>query len=231
MRSLRSAVLPKLFAASVVAAGALASREAAAADPMGPKIEKGLFLPVGLNLGYSVNTPKGAANGFILGGETSLAFFKDLFWTGAYADILRDFGEQETRTSVGLEAGYGPVGVDFGYLGAFRDETAHGVRVRGILTASAISVYGGYARTWTDARTHAEFGVLLKVPLPIFIQEVKKKPDEVVPPPPPPPIDEPKPAPAPTTPAEETTPPAETPAPTETKPAETPVPPPAQISP
>lgn len=142
----------------------------------GPKIDKGLFLPVGLNVGYSANyaRERSVSNGFLFGGEASLVFFKRFIWSGAYADVLRDFGEQEWRSSVGLEAGVGPVGVDIGWLGAFRDQAEHGFRARMILTTSAISAYAGYGRTWTDGRSQAEFGLLLKVPLPIFVESQKR---------------------------------------------------------
>ena len=210
MRSTFKSLVRSVAALSLVVAPiALVTAPREARADMGPKIDKGLFLPVGLNLGYSVNTAKGAANGFLFGGEASLVFLKQWIWTGTYADVLRDFGEDETRTSIGLEAGVGPFGVDFGYLGAFRGEVAHGFRGRAIVTLPPLGVYAGYSRTWTDHRTHLEFGALFKIPVPIFTESVKrpepvretkpeeKKPEAPVEPTAPAPASEPAPAPAP----------------------------------
>lgn len=236
MTSFARSVVRTALCASVLAGALLSARDASA--DAGPKIDKGLFLPVGVNLGYSLNGAKpgtNAANGFLFGGEASLAFWKTFVWTGMYADVLHDFGENETRTSIGLEAGVGPVGVDFGYLGAFRDETAHGIRIRGILTASAVSLYGAYARTWTDARTHGEIGVLLKLPLPLFIEPVKRPeplrsvpPEKPMPLATPPAAAEPPPSSPPTAPAPTDAAPTEpTPAPSSTPQGAPPPPPPA----
>jgi hypothetical protein len=190
--SLFPVALRPLLAASLAALPllvALAPREAHA-QMKGFKLEEGLFVPFGLNLGYSVNGDKGparAANGFLLGPEISLVKYDRMWWAGTYADLLRDFGEGEWRASTGLEAGFGPVGVDFGYVGAFRGDVAHGVRVRGIVTLPPLGVYGGYGRTWTDGVSYGEIGVLFKIPLPIFTTMARSK----GPPPAPTPIDPP----------------------------------------
>jgi hypothetical protein len=221
--SLRPVALRSVLAASVVALPLLLGARDANAQMRGFKLEEGLFVPIGLNLGYSVNGDKGpakAANGFLLGPEISLVKYDRLWWTGAYADLLRDFGEGEWRSSAGLEAGYGPVGVDFGYVGAFRGDVSHGVRVRGIVTLPPLGIYGGYGRTWTDGVSYGEIGVLFKIPLPIFTTMEQGK----GPPPAPMPIDPPAmPATPPAEAPKATEPPAVVP-PSETTPAEPPKP-------
>ena len=87
---------PFLFLLTCVAALFIAT--GARADA-GPKIRDSLWLPVGLNVGYSVN-PSPLDNGFLIGPELSFVYLsKQLYWAGVYGDTLRDFGSDATRVS------------------------------------------------------------------------------------------------------------------------------------
>ena len=105
--------------------------------------------------------------GFVIGGELSIACWgcihlTDLSWFGAYVDVLRDFGVDEFRGSVGPEFGFGPIGVDGGLL-VSRDsnDTDLGWTARALITSGIVGVYGRYLKFPGEPRS-GEFGVLLK---------------------------------------------------------------------
>lgn len=153
----------------------LSSGEARASD------FEGVFVPVGANVGGSMRT--GDGGGLVLGAEASVVYFNGA-WVGAYADALWDFGPSELRHSIGPEIGLGPLGVDFGYLGAVRDGNYRpGYAARGMLTIALLSVYGRYGHVFGEPRNEefAEVGVLLKVPIPVGSHGRPPRP----PPPPP----------------------------------------------
>jgi hypothetical protein len=147
-----------------------------------------LYLPIGLNLGGSLNGS--LPNGFVLGGEISAAYLHhSIAWWGGYADVLHDFGVKATRISVGPEVGWGPVGLDGGFLLEARDGQAHaGTALRLLLSVSLLSVYGRWGHTFGDGeRNFGEAGVLLKVPIPIWEKPKTDRPWRGPPPPPAPP--------------------------------------------
>jgi hypothetical protein len=161
---------------------------AASADG-GPDLSKTdvLFLPIGLNLGGAVN--QGAPNGFVLGGEVSAVYlYRTWAWTGAYVDVLRDFGAGATRFSIGPEGGWGPFGLDGGFLIEERGGQAHpGTALRLVLSASVLTLYGRWGHVFgDDERNFAEIGVLIKFPIAIW--EKKSQPEVPWQGPPPPPL-------------------------------------------
>jgi hypothetical protein len=92
------------------------------------------------------------------------------FWWGGYVDLLRDFGRDTTRLTLGPEAGYTVVGADGGLLLEFGDKTRTGFVIRPVLTAGIVTLfyrYGHYFDSDPDNRFH-ELGVLVKWGLPFY---------------------------------------------------------------
>ncbi|MBH23217.1 MAG: hypothetical protein CMH57_01910 [Myxococcales bacterium] len=144
---------------------ALLAISAPAAASYGPSVisspRKGLYAPVGVNLGYS---GVGRYGGLLLGAEGSLVWY-DSSWFGLYGDLLRDFGAGSFRASVGPEVGNQFVGVDGGVVfDTGGDARARvGGRFRGLLTAGSVTFYGG--ATFFEEESAAEIGLLLKFPM------------------------------------------------------------------
>ncbi len=155
--------------------GVLCAPTAAHADA-GPKVRDSLWLPMGVNLGYSVN-PDPLSNGFLLGTELSLVYIgKDFMWAGVYGDVLRDSGSKSTRMSVGAEAGAAIFGLDVGYVRQLSDPATDGFRARFLLSLAAVHLYGGVGHLFAEpeGQTYGEAGVLLKFPLML----VEAEPDD-----------------------------------------------------
>lgn len=128
-----------------------------------------IYAPIGVNMGAAFN-PKRLDNGFILGGEASVAATnKDYLWFGGYVDALHDFGADSTRISIGPELGLFIVGVDGGLVLSTLDGLHAGIVGRILLTLPVVS---GYARLGTifdspQEGVYGEVGVLIKIPVPI----------------------------------------------------------------
>ena len=183
--------MPRLVAAVAAAVVALAAAGEARA---GGFDLNGIWSPVGVALGGSFNGQD--RGGFFVGPEASVVYFSEGVWAGGFADVVWDFGSHQLRHTIGPELGFGPFGVDFGYLGVLQDgDYRPGYAARGMLTFSLISVYGRYGHVFDDAPipTFGEVGVLLKVPIPVKIEPRLRPP----PPPPPPPPSPPPPPPPP----------------------------------
>ena len=159
----------------LVGAALLAALTTTAVADVGPKFERGLFLPVGLSLGGAFRGD-GVPNSFLLGVETSLAFFEvsgppSGVWAGVVTDVAYDFERAAVRYRAGLEAGWWMMGGEITYIGAFDD--GHQSGIGGRLTATLqgiVSVYGGYGRFFSADAGFGELGLLIKVPLPLWTQ-------------------------------------------------------------
>ena len=177
---------------------ALSSWASMATADGGPKLpDSALFLPVGINVGAGLRT---GSNGLLLGPEASLVYWRTGSWIGLYTDGLFDLGDHRQRWSIGPECGYGPFGVDAGFVTQFGDERVFGgVRVRGLLSLALLSVYGagGYLPQHPSQQSWAEVGVLIKFPIALWMSHDRPAwvPDypQPVPPPPMPPPPEPLP--------------------------------------
>lgn len=128
---------------------------------------RGQYALGGLTTGYGF-ARRGAPNGgVLLGSEVSFVnLTRDLYWFGAYADGLYDFGAGEGRFSVGPEVGVAFFGLDGGYLAVVGPGgTQHGFTVRPLLTCGLASAYVRYGQvvTGTDDR-FGEVGLLVKLP-------------------------------------------------------------------
>jgi hypothetical protein len=126
----------------------------------------------GLTGGGSFGSP--GAGGFV-GGELSVAWLKELWWGGIYADGAYDFGHGAGTFTAGPEVGWGPIGLDGGAglrLG-LKDEPEVGFVGRGMITLGLFAVFGRYGY-WLDTNdeddpnvvgTHVgQVGVLVKLP-------------------------------------------------------------------
>lgn len=169
----------------------------------GPKIRDSVWLPIGMNFGYSIN-PDPAPNGFLVGPELSLVYLDEsAYWLGAYTDVLRDFGSDITRLSAGLEGGVAVFGLDLGYVSAFSDGArADGLRGRLLFSLAVVHLYGGVGHLFgePESRTYGEVGLLLKAPIPLWEDTTPRRP-RYLPEPGPEPPEYPAPAPAPLAPA------------------------------
>jgi hypothetical protein len=137
----------------------------AAADG-GPKVDPGWYLPFGITLGAALHPA--LAHGFFLGGEVSGVYFsRRALWAGGYADVLYDWGSDALRWTAGPELGWGPFGIDFGYLGQRREgAVAHGIAGRGLFTVGVVGIYGrvGWLPGAAGEERFAEVGLLIKFP-------------------------------------------------------------------
>lgn len=138
----------------------------------GPKITDSLWMPVGVNLGWAVN-PSPVRNGFLIGPEVSLVYLDQKgWWAGAYTDALYDGGSERARISAGGEVGYAILGIDLGYVTTLRGEREQGFRARAMLSLAAVHLYGGAGRL-SDS-TYGELGVLLKFPIELWAEPVRR---------------------------------------------------------
>lgn len=133
----------------------------------GPKLPKrGLFVLPGLTLGGTSSFDVGT--GFTLGGELSMAYWYRGLWAGLVSDGLYDWQRDHGRFMFGAEAGWGPIGLDGGYLlevgegGPF-----HGLGLRLVFSIGVVQLYTRYGGMF-NAPDFMEWGLLIKVPLSIF---------------------------------------------------------------
>jgi hypothetical protein len=148
---------------------------AAAAEPnIGPLfIPKGVFLPVGVNLGGALHPSIRGGSGFLFGGEVSAVYHSHdphPLWAGGYVDVLRDFGTGSTRFSLGPEFGWAFLGLDAGYLGQIKKGVYHhGVVGRFLLSIGVVTAYARWGHLFDDPAesNFGEFGALLKFPIPL----------------------------------------------------------------
>ena len=129
--------------------------------------QRGYALLLGPNVGGAFHKTPGA----LLGAEISFVHFDDGVWFGLYSDLLQDLGLRRTRVTVGPEMGFGPFGIDVGYLRELSDlDPRQGFRIRGILSAFLVSAYVGTGTMGAvDQRYHfREGGLLFKMPLARF---------------------------------------------------------------
>ena len=134
-------------------------------------IVHGLYLPVGMNIGLAFHDAGESPVHFVIGSEISLVQFgqsgEDTSWLGGYVDGLWDSGIEGFRGSIGPELGWGPFGLDFGFvLQANSDDTNPGFVVRPVFTASFIAIQGRYGHLFGGAKNtnYGELGLLIKIP-------------------------------------------------------------------
>ncbi|MEJ7728328.1 MAG: hypothetical protein WKG00_03855 [Polyangiaceae bacterium] len=108
--------MPRLVTALAAAAVALTAVGEARA---GGYDLNGIWSPVGVALGGSFDGQD--RGGFFVGPEASVVYLSDGVWAGGFADVVWDFGSDQLRHAIGPELGFGPFGVDFGYLGVLQD--------------------------------------------------------------------------------------------------------------
>ncbi len=142
-----------------------------------PSINGKSWLPLGINFGYTWGDSKikGESQdvGF-LGVEISYAVtFEPSNWVGVYMDIVHLFDDNSNRFSFGPEFGFGGFGVEGGYVAELGESNDHGIQGRLLFYWVAFGVYIRGGSLWNNddnglSRSFGEFGMLLKMPLPLF---------------------------------------------------------------
>jgi hypothetical protein len=137
-------------------------------DREGELLPDGLFLPVGVYVGSASHAD--SDTDLLLGLEASAVLFPvgHSNWNGVYVDVLQDFGNDSVRTSLGLEVGFGFLGLDGGALLEFSEHGTYlGYAVRPMLSFGVIHVYGrwGFLPSKPEDDSFREIGVLLKYPI------------------------------------------------------------------
>jgi hypothetical protein len=139
-------------------------------------IDKKLWLPIGINFGYTWTDAtadgQGQDSGF-LGFEVSTVMtLESSVWFGAYFDAIfpLDADAATARISFGPEIGFAFLGMDGGYVAEFYDGNAsEGVQVRFLFYWVIGGIYVRTGALWSDdtdgARGFTEAGMLFKLPL------------------------------------------------------------------
>ena len=158
-----------LRCALVILALALSSKTARALHSDFKLTDK-YYVPTGFNLGVAMAPERPV--GLILGGEMSLVYLhKSLLWTGAYTDLVYDFGNDARRFSIGPEVGCGFFGLDGGYLVSSREEeTHHGFQLRAVLTIASFMALGlrwGHLVGEVEHPNFSEINLIFKFPFPM----------------------------------------------------------------
>lgn len=136
-------------------------------DPFVGVVPGVFFLPgASIGSGWNIDDEQGLTFGveasatYFFGGPAGFGF-----WTGGYLNTLYDTGTEGTRSSIGPEIGWGPVGIDSGYVLDLAGGTVrHGFQTRGVLSLSIIQAFVrfGYLQ---DYGADVGGGALIKVPL------------------------------------------------------------------
>lgn len=127
----------------------------------------GVFVSPGVSI--SSGWGKDGEHSVALGTEFSALYFHGGFagfgtWTGGYLDVLYDTGTKGIRSSIGPEIGWGPFGIDGGYvLDLAGGKAHHGVQARGLFSISFVQ---GFARLGYIQGYGTDFGggMLVKIP-------------------------------------------------------------------
>ena len=132
-----------------------------------------LYLNPGLVLcGLAPIDPEMQA-GFGLGGELSLVYLgprRPGFFAGLVVDGIYHFSGHRGRVMVGPMIGISHFGIDGGYLVEIADKGKsifHGGAVRMFATLGVLTLYARY-NVLPRAHDSVEFGVMFKIPLPIW---------------------------------------------------------------
>jgi hypothetical protein len=154
----------------------------------GPKLPtRAFYLSPGLTFGGSYTIDSGTH--VILGGEVSMLYWHRGVYVGFVADGLYDWRRGGGRTMLGPMIGWGPVGIDGGYLlDAPYSGVYHGGAVRAFFSVGIVALFVRYGAL-KDAPDFVDFGLLIKIPLPLWAQYPRRpmrrdrEPTPVAPPP------------------------------------------------
>ena len=139
----------------------------------------GHLIPVGLSTSRVWHET--ASDSYTFGGEASVVWVESStpkspdaiglnFWYGGYFDLVRDFGTDTTRITLGPELGLNYVGVDGGFMVDVGDVTRTGFVIRPVLTVGVVTLgyrYGYFFDEDPDNRFH-EASLLIKWKLPFY---------------------------------------------------------------
>ncbi len=141
-----------------------------------PDIDKKLWMPIGINFGYTWTdkTADGQVqdSGF-LGTEISFVMtLESSMWFGAYFDAIFPLEAKaaSARISYGPEFGFALFGIDGGHVVEYYDGNAsNGIQVRFLLYWLVGGIYVRGGALWRDdqdgPRGFSEVGMLFKIPL------------------------------------------------------------------
>jgi hypothetical protein len=149
-----------------LSAAPLASFAVRSEEPAKRKPPAGLYLPVGLSTGVWLG--EGAT--FHLGAEASAVYLaRSRFWLGAHAGGKRAMTMAAWRMSAGPELGYGPLGMDCGYLAALAGgKLRHGFVARLVVGLPILALTAGAAVLGNDLS--GEIGILVKWPFAVAVR-------------------------------------------------------------
>lgn len=140
-----------------------------------------VFAMPGIAVAVTNQTP----TGLVLGGELSIAYvgeeyttndpashdfaYAKAWWVGGYVDVVRDFGTATTRATIGPEFGYRSIGIDGGLLFDLGNRSRTGFVIRPVATLGVVAAFARFGKFVDDDPGNAfwEFGVLVKLPIPI----------------------------------------------------------------
>jgi hypothetical protein len=171
--------------ASLLFVGSALAATPAFADA-GPKLPtRAIYLNPGLTFGGSYTIDSGTR--VILGAEVSLLYWHHGAYIGVVADGLYDWRRGGGRTMLGPMIGWGPFGIDGGYLlDAPYTGVYHGGAVRAFLSLGVVALFVRYGAL-KDAPDFVDFGLLIKIPLPLWAEYPRRprprEPRPVAPPP------------------------------------------------
>jgi hypothetical protein len=127
---------------------------------------KAFYLKPGLSLGGAW-THEGRT-GFLLGGEVSALYWYEGWSGGVVAEAVYDWERRGARAMFGPLFGAGPFGIEGGYLVDFAGAQAHhGGAVRVFFSVGVAALFVRYGALH-NAPDFVDFGLLLKLPLPVW---------------------------------------------------------------
>ena len=124
--------------------------------------EDGFYLTPGFSLAGASNLDQGT--GFAPAAALHLMHWKSGFKLGLASEWAYDFNREASRILLAPSIGFGPYGIDAGYLAELgEDRTRHGAMIR-LYVAFLVRLHIGYA--WMpDAPDFLEWGLQIKLPL------------------------------------------------------------------
>jgi hypothetical protein len=125
---------------------------------------KAIYLKPGITV--AGGWTNGSGTGFTLGGELSALYWHEAIYGGLVVDGVYDWQRGGARLMVGPEFGLGYFGIDGGYVRDFA-MGAHGGAVRGFVSVGIAALYVRYTALY-NAPDIVDFGLLLKLPLPVW---------------------------------------------------------------
>jgi hypothetical protein len=122
-----------------------------------------------LKLGVPLAASLSPQHSFVSGVEANCGWLDDDgLWFGGYVDGHWSFSAEQARFSLGPMAGWGPFGIDGGYLLALDDRGLHqGIALRPFLTFGYAAFYHRWGVLFGDQPSVHDIGLLIELPIPL----------------------------------------------------------------